>query len=193
MKQNGESALAAYFNEIDPYAAAWLRNLIDAGHIAPGDVDERSIEMPAPRKDYTRAVELYKSGLSLADVAEQFSVTRQAMHKILTRRGVEMRQPNLQPVVEWRGRKFTRRENGYYAETTGNREYLHRAMWMEAHGPIPDGYEVHHRNGDKEINDLGNFELLSSVEHGKAHGFAGNQYVPSTGKRPVKCELSTTK
>jgi len=35
---------AAYYNEIDPYAAQWLRNLISAGHIAPGDVDERSIE-----------------------------------------------------------------------------------------------------------------------------------------------------
>ena len=33
----------AYYNEIDPYAAQWLRNLIVAGHIAPGDVDERSI------------------------------------------------------------------------------------------------------------------------------------------------------
>lgn len=33
----------AYYNEIDPYAAAWLRNLIAAGHIAPGEVDERSI------------------------------------------------------------------------------------------------------------------------------------------------------
>lgn len=36
--------MAAYYNEIDPYAAQWLRNLIAAGHIAPGDVDERSIE-----------------------------------------------------------------------------------------------------------------------------------------------------
>ncbi len=32
-----------YYNEIDPYAAQWLRNLIEAGHIAPGVVDERSI------------------------------------------------------------------------------------------------------------------------------------------------------
>jgi len=36
--------VAAYYNEIDPYAAQWLRNLISAGHIAPGVVDERSIE-----------------------------------------------------------------------------------------------------------------------------------------------------
>jgi DNA (cytosine-5)-methyltransferase 1 len=33
----------AYYNEVDPYAAQWLRNLIAAGLIAPGDVDERSI------------------------------------------------------------------------------------------------------------------------------------------------------
>ena len=33
----------AYYNEIDPYAAQWLRNLIDAGRIASGDVDTRSI------------------------------------------------------------------------------------------------------------------------------------------------------
>ena len=32
-----------YYNEIDAYAAQWLRNLIDAGHIAKGDVDTRSI------------------------------------------------------------------------------------------------------------------------------------------------------
>ncbi len=36
--------MTAYYNEIDPYAAEWLRVLIAAGEIAPGDVDERSIE-----------------------------------------------------------------------------------------------------------------------------------------------------
>ncbi|MDW1273366.1 DNA cytosine methyltransferase [Klebsiella pneumoniae] len=38
----------AYYNEIDPFAAQWLRNLIAAGHIAPGVVDERSIEDVTP-------------------------------------------------------------------------------------------------------------------------------------------------
>lgn len=47
---------AAYYNEIDPYAADWLRNLIAAGHIAPGDVDERSIEdvYPDDLRGYTQ-------------------------------------------------------------------------------------------------------------------------------------------
>ncbi|EPG6128404.1 DNA cytosine methyltransferase [Klebsiella pneumoniae] len=39
---------SAYYNEIDPFAAQWLRNLIAAGHISPGEVDERSIEDVTP-------------------------------------------------------------------------------------------------------------------------------------------------
>ncbi|WP_258307677.1 DNA cytosine methyltransferase, partial [Klebsiella pneumoniae] len=40
--------MVAYYNEIDPHAAQHLRNLIDAGHIAPGVVDTRSIEDVPP-------------------------------------------------------------------------------------------------------------------------------------------------
>ena len=32
-----------YYNDNDPYVAKWLRNLIAAGHLPQGDVDERSI------------------------------------------------------------------------------------------------------------------------------------------------------
>ena len=45
-----------YHNEIDPFAAQWLRNLIVAGLLPPGDVDERSIVdvRPADLAGYTR-------------------------------------------------------------------------------------------------------------------------------------------
>jgi site-specific DNA-cytosine methylase len=48
--------MTAYYNEINPYAAQWLRNLIAAGHIARGDVDERSIEdvKPDDLRNYTQ-------------------------------------------------------------------------------------------------------------------------------------------
>lgn len=48
--------MTAYYNEIDPSAAQWLRNLIDAGHIAPGYVDERSIEdvFPSDLRGFTQ-------------------------------------------------------------------------------------------------------------------------------------------
>jgi len=48
--------MSAYYNEFDPFAAAWLRELIKAGQIAPGDVDERSIEdvTPTDLRSYTQ-------------------------------------------------------------------------------------------------------------------------------------------
>jgi len=48
--------MSAYYNEHDPYAAQWLRNLISSGHIAPGYVDQRSIEdvVPSELAEYTQ-------------------------------------------------------------------------------------------------------------------------------------------
>lgn len=48
--------MTAYYNEIDPHAAQWLRNLIYAGHIASGIVDERSIEdvFPSDLRGFTQ-------------------------------------------------------------------------------------------------------------------------------------------
>jgi DNA (cytosine-5)-methyltransferase 1 len=40
--------MTAYYNEIDPFAADWLRKLIREGVIPPGDVDERSVEDVRP-------------------------------------------------------------------------------------------------------------------------------------------------
>lgn len=48
--------MTAYYNEFDPAAARWLRNLIDAGLIAPGYVDDRSIidVTPGDLKGFTQ-------------------------------------------------------------------------------------------------------------------------------------------
>ena len=48
--------MAAYYNECNPEAAAWLRQLIRVGHIAHGIVDERSIEDVRPDEllEYTQ-------------------------------------------------------------------------------------------------------------------------------------------
>lgn len=50
------SKTGAYYNEIDPFAAAWLCGLIKAGHIADGEVDTRSIEdiQPNEIQDFTQ-------------------------------------------------------------------------------------------------------------------------------------------
>jgi len=48
--------MTAYYNEFDPFAANWLRELIKDGLIAPGVVDERSITeiIPSDLSDFTQ-------------------------------------------------------------------------------------------------------------------------------------------
>ena len=40
--------MPSYYNEWSPFEAQWLRNLIRAGKLPPGDVDERSITEVKP-------------------------------------------------------------------------------------------------------------------------------------------------
>lgn len=142
--------------------------------------------MPALRKDYSEAVKQYLEGQSIEKIATFYGITRQAMWKILVRRGVAMRHLEPAEFVVWNGAKYSVRENGYLAKTIESRSYLHREIWEQHYGPIPLGYEVHHKDEDKRNNALNNLELLTEADHAAAHGFGGNQYVPSLGRRPVK-------
>lgn len=48
-------------------------------------------------------------------------------------------------------------------------EFVHRIMWKQAYGPIPDGHMVEFRDGNKTHLTLENFELLSRAEHMRRH------------------------
>lgn len=52
----------------------------------------------------------------------------------------------------------------------------HRVIWEEAHGPIPDGYVVHHVDHNKRNNALSNLQLMTHQEHSEHH----NQKYPRT-------------
>jgi len=65
--------VTAYYNEIDPFAASWLEQLISQGHIAPGVVDRRSIVdvKPSEIAGYTQChffagIGVWSYGLRLA-------------------------------------------------------------------------------------------------------------------------------
>lgn len=73
--------MSALYNELDPYAAQWIRNLSSAGHIAPGAVDERSIESltPADVRGHTQfhtfaGIAVWSHALRLAGVPDDFPV-----------------------------------------------------------------------------------------------------------------------
>src|SRR5262252_847648 len=46
---------------------------------------------------------------------------------------------------------------------------LHRAIWESAHGSIPAGFEVHHKDGNPFNNELSNLQLWRRGSHQSAH------------------------
>ena len=70
----------------------------------------------------------------------------------------------------WRGGRLARPDRYVVMKLSdGSREYEHRLIWAAAHGPIPDGYEVHHVNGVRHDNRLENLLLLTVAEHRALH------------------------
>jgi hypothetical protein len=46
--------------------------------------------------------------------------------------------------------------------------YVHRVVWEEYHGPVPDGFEVHHLCGEKRCCNPSHFGLIDISAH-RAH------------------------
>lgn len=70
-------------------------------------------------------------------------------------------------VINYYGWKVgSRSKNGYITvclrkHGTPKTFYLHRVIWETAHGEIPHGFDVHHKNGDKTDNRITNLELVN--------------------------------
>ncbi len=135
----------------------------------------------ANERNDTKATEmyrLYQRGFSLAQVADAFGCSRQSVHDVFSARGWARRsRPHPPPFVMFQGNKYTRRNTGYYGCTNGDRNLLHRDIWEATHGPIPEGYDIHHRDHDKTNNAIANLELVRKDIHAKLHPHHQNQNV----------------
>lgn len=67
------------------------------------------------------------------------------------------------------GRIVRRKDGGCHIGITFQSQffYAHRIIWVLAHGPIPDGMEIDHIDGDGTNNRLENLRLVSSSQNKK--------------------------
>lgn len=125
----------------------------------------------------------YELGLSLSEVGKFFKICRKRIHYFFTSRGLKTRPLIVTEMIEYNGENYTRNNKGYWRKTAGDRELLHRQKWIDKNGAIPQNYQIHHIDEDKDNNELSNFQLLRIDEHSKLHGFKNNQF---TIKNPQK-------
>lgn len=75
---------------------------------------------------------------------------------------------------------FMRNEKGQFVKTNGKTRYRcvqrkgkrmgeSRAVWIEKVGEIPEGFIVHHIDGNKKNNDINNLALMTYTGHNKLH------------------------
>lgn len=77
--------------------------------------------------------------------------------------------------AEFDGKHFTRDEKtGYYLAAspdagTKRRKRLHICVWEKCNGEVPKGCHIHHKDHNKNNNELENLECLTAGEHRKRH------------------------
>ena len=136
------------------------------------------------------AEKLYRDYLrlgSLSKLALLHGRTRQSVWDTLSRRGYALRPLKRicgPEVVMYAGLKYTPDKNGFL-RTTRNRDrsagppYLHRRIWVEAHGQIPPRHEVVFINGDKLDCRLENLKLSKAGKRCAELNRNANQFTHS--------------
>ena len=93
------------------------------------------------------------------------------MHEVFKCRKLKLRPRHLRlhEKVEYRGRSYTPGKSGYYRATEGDRRPLHHAIWEDAHGPIPAGWQVTFKNADHTDVCLENLDCLPIADVTRFH------------------------
>lgn len=148
-------------------------------------------------------IDEYRRTNSLSAVGAAFGRTRQAIWAILRRR-IELNHPILQEGVFYNGRKFTPAKDGYLRLSTacGRRRargrgeaMLHRVIWVEHHGAIPQGHQIMFRDGDRKNCAIENLFCKSRQEAslGRKSGNAWTKFYRGLGPRPVRTPVHRAK
>ena len=169
-------------NELALFAGAGLIPLHVSGKIT--GMDQGLIMDKRRNPQAEQMYEDYKSGMSLEEVGKAYGITRQSVYGLFKYRGWETR-PKRRPLpfMMFGGERYTIYKEGYYRKTRGNRSLMHRDVWEAHKGPIPDGWDIHHLNEDKEDNRIENLECLPKAEHTRRYSPHNNQHTKGRKRR----------
>jgi HNH endonuclease len=72
-----------------------------------------------------------------------------------------------QEIRKYFGKAFWKQKNGYWA----NYMPIHaqRWVWINHYGAISQGMDIHHKDGNKDNNEIENLEMMTRSDHLKRH------------------------
>jgi len=80
------------------------------------------------------------------------------------------------PNAKWQARRYFRKIHRRWCRQwrePGSRKVYEQSesrwVWERDHGPIPKGYEIHHRDGDGMNNEPTNLQLVTASWHNNYH------------------------
>jgi hypothetical protein len=111
----------------------------------------------------------YQRGLSLAQVGHAYSRTRQAIYELFKTHALPCRPRRFKGKIVYAGRTYTPGKDEYYRLTSGDRHHLHRRMWEDVFGKIPDDHQVYFKNGDNADCRLANLDCAPIDEVTRYH------------------------
>ena len=66
----------------------------------------------------------------------------------------------------------------------GRKRMMHDVIREQYYGPIPEGYQIHHKDFDKTNNDISNLQLVTCLEHKRLH--EGCKFIDGVWYKPCK-------
>lgn len=124
----------------------------------------------------------YGAGESTTVLGRAYGVGGHTIWRRLRAAGVELRPPGAPPGNKYGlgnksklGRLHVSSaffgNEGYLCTYTRERKQarIHRGCWEAHHGQIPEGHVIHHINGDRTDNRIGNLACLPHGEHTRLH------------------------
>ena len=116
----------------------------------------------------------YKAGEDTCALGRAFGVNHNTIWRRLKAAGVKLRACGARPGNKHgckRGGPLSDDGGGYSAsrDRKGKQCSIHRALWEAYHGSIPKGYHVHHVDGNRRHNEIGNLACMPNSEHVRLH------------------------
>ncbi|MBR4384122.1 MAG: HNH endonuclease [Selenomonadaceae bacterium] len=81
------------------------------------------------------------------------------------------------------GITYKKDSSGHYRKNFS----IQQSVWRYYNGDIPEGYDIHHIDENKDENNITNFQLLTRAEHSKTH--RENFQMPPRKAETFQCEI----